>query len=118
MKKLILGLMLLMSSLVMAVAPEFTGGTQEMDGNHFHKTAIFDTEKEAKEIFENKVYYFNKYYEIVDFYEFETEQGHAQFALFTGKENKNVYYFVFQMGTGVLYATRATKDCSILKEML
>lgn len=112
MKKLLFCLMLLLSSL--CLGDEYYGGDMVSHNNHYHNVTETNSMKEADEIFENKVYYFNKYYKNVAYNEFIENGIKCRVALFEGKNNPDICHFVIQYGLLVTYGSRIPKnDCEI-----
>ena len=95
--------------------PEYFGGEPEKHNNHTHYTTMGNSADEIKKLYENKVHYFNKYYNNIGYSEFEQNGVDIRVSVFTGKENSNLYYYVIQYGSFLIYANRVQKgECDLI----
>lgn len=94
------------------------GGIVKYD-NHSHVVGIFASREEAIQIYEARVEYFSKEYDIVKTEKFLDENGEGKITILFHKEKKNLQCFVMLEGKKIIYGNMIPpEDCAIIKKYL
>ena len=119
MKKIILFFILVLNFSIFAENQELIEGGIVKYDNHSHVVGIFASRGEALQIFEARVEYFAKEYEVVKIDEFLDENGKGKIAILFHREKKDLQCFVMLEGNKIIYGNMIPAgDCTIIKKYL
>ena len=119
MKKIILFFILILNFSSFAEEQELIEGGIVKYDNHSHVVGIFASREEAFQIFEARVEYFSKEYEVVKIDKFLDENGEGKIAILFHREKKDLQCFVMLEGNKIIYVNMIPAgDCAIIKKYL